>query len=275
MDKVKGLIYGFAIGDALGVPFEFKARDSFVAEGMTGYGTYNQPKGTWSDDTSLLLATCASLKESNKVNLLDLRRRFEQWLFKGEYTVDGHVFGVGIATSQALKTRKGQDDFYSNGNGSLMRILPLAFVACSESDIAAVSSITHGHSISIRACQTLIRIIRELLSGKELREVLLSIDVDEELSRLCELENLSRDDIKSTGYVVDTLEAALWCVLHTTNYKEAVLLAVNLGDDTDTVAAITGGLSGLIYGYDNIPTDWLESLRNKELIERCLFESKV
>ena len=152
-----------------------------------------------------------------------------------------------------------------------MRILPLAFTEASPSDIEAVSSITHAHATSVEACQLYVAIARRLLKGQQLPEILSGLETSTTYARLQTLAELTADDIRSTGYVVDTLEAALWCLLTSTSYPETVLKAVNLGDDTDTVAAVAGGLAGIIYGLEGIPDNWLAQLRNKELLESCLF----
>ncbi|WP_128835350.1 ADP-ribosylglycohydrolase family protein, partial [Streptococcus sp. DD11] len=244
---------------------------SFTADAMVGYGSHQQPAGTWSDDTSLVLATCASIRDRGGIDPADMQRRFRSWLFEGAYTADGQTFDVGHATRQALMLGYGLSDVFSNGNGSLMRILPLAFTAADRADIQAVSSITHAHALSIEACQIYIDIARQLLAGRHLPQILTGLQVSSAFSRLKELAQLPQTAIRSSGYVVDTLEAALWCLLQTTAYSEAVLKAVNLGDDTDTVASVTGGLAGLIYGLEAIPQVWLQQLRNRELLDSCLF----
>lgn len=254
MSKLRDAIYGFAVADALGVPFEFKERGSFCCKDMVGFGTWNKEAGTWSDDTSMTLATCKSIKDKGYIDIDDIRKNFKEWLFNGEFTADGEVFDVGTTTREALQLNRGLSDFYSNGNGSLMRILPIAFIDASDEKIEEVSRITHAHEISRKACVDYVHIARKLISGEKLK-----------------LENKSMDEVKSTGFVLHTLDASLWCILNTDNYKDAVLKAVNLGDDTDTTAAVTGGLAGIIYGYNAIPREWIEKLKNKKLIEDCLF----
>ena len=271
MGKVRDAIYGLAVADALGVPFEFMDRGSFEAVGMTGFGTHLQKPGTWSDDTSMTLATCASIKEHGWIDIADIRKRFEDWLFNSEYTVDNYVFDCGIATGEALRTGKGRTNIRSNGNGSLMRMIPLAFVECDFDMISEVSGITHGHIISKIGCNIYVYVAKRLLAGYKLSDIVKELICEEPYERLHKIDELEEDQIKSSGYVVDTLEAALWCLLKTDNYKDAILKAVNLGDDTDTVAAVTGGLAGIMYGYGSIPKEWLETLRGKEIIERCLF----
>ena len=256
MDKLKSAIYGLAVGDALGVPFEFKERGTFRCEGMTGYGTWNRAPGTWSDDTSMTLATLESIKETGRIDPLDMKERFCDWLHKGKYTADGDTFDVGTTTRMALDRGSGLDDYYSNGNGSLMRILPLAFTDATDDEIRAVSAITHAHKISTDACIEYVHLARQLIDGKPIN--------------YGEIKNKAADEIKSSGFVLHTLEASIWCLLNTNSYEEAVLAAVNLGEDTDTTAAVVGGLAGIVYGYDSIPGDWIEELKNKELIDSII-----
>jgi hypothetical protein len=245
--SLKAAVYGLAVADALGVPYEFLTRGSFKAIEMVGYGSHQQPAGTWSDDTSLVLATCDSIREKGKIDPVDMQQRFKHWLFEGAYTPDGLTFDVGNATREAL----------TSGHGL--------------SDIEAVSSITHAHATSVEACLLYVAIARRLLKGQQLPEILLGLETSTTYARLQTLADLTEDDIRSSGYVVDTLEAALWCLLTSTSYPETVLKAVNLGDDTDTVAAVAGGLAGIIYGLEGIPDNWLAQLRHKELLESCLF----
>ncbi|NMD38892.1 MAG: ADP-ribosylglycohydrolase [Christensenellaceae bacterium] len=278
-NKLKDAIFGFAIADATGVPYEFKPRGNFKATDMVGYGTYNLVEGTWSDDTSMTIVTCHSIKEKGFVDLKDLMEKFSNWFYKGEYTPFGEVFDIGITTRKAIFNynngksidKCGLIGEFDNGNGSLMRILPLAFTDCDTNIIDKVSSLTHAHEISKEACRIYVKIARDLLNGIELKDSLKNIETGKTYERLKYLEKLSENEIKSTGYVVDTIEASLWCVLQTDNYKDCVLKAVNLGNDTDTVAAIAGGLAGIIYGLDNIPNEWITKLKNKQLIENCLF----
>lgn len=260
MTKLRDAIYGLAVADALGVPFEFKERGTFICQDMVGFGTWNKEAGTWSDDTSMTLATCKSIKDKGRVDIEDIRKNFKAWLFDDAFTADGKVFDVGGTTREALTLNRGMDDYYSNGNGSLMRILPLAFTNASDEEIEKVSSITHAHEISRKACLDYVHIARKLIAGEKLE----SLGLDD-------LKNKSEEEIKSTGFVLHTLEASLWCILKTNNYRDAVLKAVNLGDDTDTTGAVTGGLAGIIYGFDEIPKEWIDKLKNKDLIEDCLF----
>lgn len=286
----KNIIIGCAVGDALGVPFEFLHRDTFHCVDMVGYGTHNQPKGAWSDDTSMLLCLAKQIAEGFSIS--KLANKFVDWFTKGEYTANGYVFDFGGTTAKAItKIKKGVKpvdaggkNIFDNGNGSLMRIAPLVLllykydVKCKYKICKAVSSITHGHEISIAACVIFIEFILELISGvnkhtaynntinkiKNDYKNYISEDVLNEF-RL-DVQTLDREEIKSSGYVIDTLEASIWSFLNGNSYEECVLNAVNLGDDTDTVGAITGVLAGVYYGYETIPTKWVMSLQNKQLL---------
>ncbi|MCM3588392.1 ADP-ribosylglycohydrolase family protein [Mesobacillus maritimus] len=269
--RLKDAIYGLAVADALGVPYEFKQRGTYQCTDMIGYGTWNQPKGTWSDDTSMTIATCKSIKDKQQVDPEDIMENFKLWYRKAEFTPHHEVFDIGATTQYALSTGKGVNDLNANGNGSLMRILPLAFTACTEEEIREVSSLTHAHEWSTKACVIYVTIAKKLLNGENIDEILRNINLRDPYNRLPSISELRDADIKSTGFVVDTLEAALWCITTTNSYQESVLKAVNLGSDTDTVAAVAGGLAVIMYGIENIPNKWIEELANKELINECLF----
>ena len=294
----KNILLGTAIGDALGVPVEFEHRQELEKNpvvGMREYGTHNQPKGTWSDDSSLALCLAESL--CNGYNLNDIADKFIRWYYDGYCTPYGRVFDVGITTARAISNLQsgikpnlaGMDRERDNGNGSLMRILPLVpyILNMEEEDrfriIGEVSSLTHRHPRSILACIALCEFAIQYIdlqaverAYQAMQQTILQllkkemfIEEDIPFERLIglsyeEFKAIELKDIRSTGYVIDTLEASLWCVFNTTNYKDAVLKAVNLGDDTDTVGAITGGLAGIIYGYDTIPSEWLEVLVRKD-----------
>lgn len=267
--KLKDSIYGLAIGDALGVPYEFETRGTFSCTDMIGYGTYNQPEGTWSDDTSMTIATCKSIKNRNCIDLKDIREQFERWLFDHEFTANGDLFDCGNTCYFAIKNKIGQNGEFSNGNGSLMRIIPLAFVKnVTDQEIRDVSAITHAHNISTDVCVKYVHIAKKLLNNSDVKEAIREV-ISTDFLR--DLQTSKEDSIKSDGYVVNSFNASLWCLVNTNSYKECVLKAVNLGDDTDTTAAIAGALAGIIYGYDNIPKEWIEKLKGKSIIENCLF----
>lgn len=255
-DRIRSLVYGLAIGDALGVPYEFMPRGTFECEDMSGHGTHDQPAGTWSDDTSMTLATIDSLATKRGFDARDMRARFEQWLFGGLYTCDGYVFDCGSTTSEALRTGSGMGGERDNGNGSLMRILPLALMpGVLGGDVREASAITHAHDTSKRACMELVMTARQVMDGERPVSIF-----------------TSRDQVPSGGYVLDTLSASRWCVATSESYEEAVLKAVNLGGDTDTTAAVTGGLAGLLWGHEAIPERWVAGVRGRWLLEKAIAE---
>lgn len=257
--SVRDCIYGQAVADALGVPYEFRPRGTFLCTGMVGHGSHNQPAGTWSDDTSMALAICDSYRELGRIDVEDIRARFVRWYRQGAYTVDG-LFDIGNATRAALERGHGLSGEWDNGNGSLMRTVPLAYTDATDDEVRAVSAITHAHAVSTEACVAMVGIARRLILGEPVADV------------LGEGYASKREGaISSSGYVLDTYEAALWCLATTSSYRDCVLKAVNLGDDTDTTAAVAGALAGIVYGMDDIPPDWLERLRGIATIESCLF----
>lgn len=251
---LRDAVYGLAMGDALGVPYEFLPRGSFECAGMTGHGTHDQPAGTFSDDTSMTLATCDSIRACGDIDVADMRSRFEDWLFHGAYAVDGRVFDFGGTTARALRSGRGCAGERDNGNGSLMRIAPLAFTGATDDEIREVSAITHAHELSRDLCVQYVHLLRAVARGERPEELAAYEGTD-----------------ASGGYVADTYAAALWCLANTSDYVGCVLAAVNLGSDTDTTAAVAGALAGALYGAGSIPKNWLETLRGKDIIERCLF----
>ncbi len=271
--ELADIVYGAAVGDAVGVPYEGFSRHTFFCTGMDGYGAHMQPAGTFSDDTSMMLALCDSIRAcEGAIDTADMRERFRAWLNQGAYTCSPSAFGVGRTTAIALDQGFGLSDVHSNGNGSLMRTLPLALTNATDSEIAAVSAITHAHPLSEEACVVAVRIARDLIKGKSLEEALSTLTCkNEELSRVAHILEYSQDDISSSGYVVSTLEAALWCLGVTSSYEECVLEAVNLGGDSDTTACVAGAFAGIVYGKRAIPAEWLDDLRGKGVIESCLF----
>lgn len=299
-NKVKAGILGVCIGDALGVPVEFKKREDlkrFPVTKMLEYMSWNQPKGTWSDDSSLTL--CLADELSKGYDLEKIGQSFVKWNKYGHWTAHGRLFDIGGTTRHSLaRLMKGESARFSgnifeedNGNGSLMRILPLAFYLENESDfqklyltVKEVSAITHGHFRSVFACFIYVIFAIQLLKGKNKREAytytqkLVLKYAEEQGFNPKEIELFNRvllndvstypeDEIKSGGYVLHSLEASLWCFLNSESYSEAVLKAVNLGEDTDTTGAITGGIAGIYYGYENIPQEWISELVRKDDIE--------
>lgn len=295
--QTQALIYGLAVGDALGVPVEFYIRDTFQITDMAGYGTHNQPLGTWSDDTSLTLALLEHLSEGS--DLPALMDKFVAYR-EGYLTPYNHCFDIGNATNQAISrylggaspVNSGGADERDNGNGALMRISPLAVLLIGEEDfslkakvIEKYTRITHAHPRSLVGSIIYVQVLIGLLSGLDLpttlrqtKELLLEyLATDPVLAaefEQCYLEIFSpkfllkpRAEVRSTGYVVDSLKAAIWCVGTTADFPSAVLQAVNLGEDTDTIGAITGTLAAAIYQLSGIPENWLNRLAAKSLID--------
>lgn len=276
-NKVYDAVMGLAVGDALGVPVEFKARDTFHVTYMEGFGTHDQPAGTWSDDTSMTLATMDSIVKCGRIDPEDIMKNFVKWFKYAEFTATGSVFDIGGTTKRAICGFINRGSICDSGyrakqdrNGSLMRILPLAFFPSSMKDINDVSDITHPNGTAKRACRLYVGTAEQLLKGQTLSWCLGYSGIwTTEFERIARIDRLSRDDIRSTGNVVDTLEAALWCLCHTDSYKSCVLEAVNLGDDTDTIAAVAGGLAGILYGTggeNGIPLEWIGRLARKDYI---------
>ena len=301
--QIRAALLGLAVGDALGVPVEFESRarrrlDPVVA--MRAYGTHQQPAGTWSDDAALTFCLAETLADG--FTLRRLARNCCRWYYDNFWTPHGTVFDIGVTTQEALHQLQanpegsplaGGTDEYSNGNGALMRILPLAFyqpgapLAARFGLISAVAAVTHGHVRSAVACFLYLEMAGYLRAGQspaaayallcvaapaQLRELAIPVREADQFAVLLSgrLPDLPAQTINSGGYVLHTLEAALWCLLRHETYAATVLAAVNLGDDTDTTAAVAGGLAGLYYGEAAIPTEWLQVLaRRADVEELC------
>ncbi len=302
-ERILGGLWGALIGDALGVPVEFKDRATVQGDpvvGMRGYGSHRQPPGTWSDDGSLTLCSVESLV-SCEFDIQDMGRRFVEWMYQGRWTAWGEPFDIGAATSDALiriangtpAAEAGSRDEYSNGNGSLMRILPVVLRFASEPidifsrRIERASAITHGHERSRLACVLYGLVARQLLTGCEPWSALNTArqefkDRYEQSAAFTRFRSYLADDFRSlpegeivsTGYVIHTLHASLWCLLTTQSYHECVLKAVNLGGDTDTTGCVAGGLAGVAYGVKSIPVEWIAQLARKGDLD-CLFHEFV
>ena len=296
---IKDILYGICVGDALGVPVEFESRD-FLKKNpvvkMQSGGVHEQVEGVWSDDSSLTFCLAETIAEGYSINLL--AEKFIAWKYKAYWTATGEVFDIGNATSWAISNlskgistiEAGGKNDSDNGNGSLMRILPLVIMLKDLSIeerfklTIEVSSITHAHPRSVMACFYYLEFALELINGKdkfkiyeELKDEVLDFfnsntDFKKEahhFDRLLKenIHELDEDSIQSSGYVIHTLGASIWCLLTTNAYEEAVFKAVNLGEDTDTTGAVTGGLAGLLYGYDSIPVEWINTIKSKNAID--------
>lgn len=296
--QVESALIGLAIGDALGVPVEFMSREYLQkkpVKDMLAFGTHYQPVGTFSDDSSLTFCLAESLTSGFDLNII--AHNFIKWYQNAYWTATGEVFDIGKGTREAIHNLidgcqpdlAGGYEESNNGNGSLMRILPLVFYLKNKplyerfQLIKKVSSITHQHIRSVMACFYYLEFAYKLLEKKDkftiynqlknevstyFESLALNPNEISKFDRLLKhnIYELNENDIQSSGYVVHTLEASIWCIMTTSNYKEAVLKAVNLGNDTDTTASVTGGLAGLIYGIENIPQQWIKQLACKNEI---------
>jgi ADP-ribosyl-[dinitrogen reductase] hydrolase len=282
-ERAIGALLGLAVGDALGTTLEFSFRDSRDRiSDMVGGGPFTLEPGQWTDDTSMALALADSLIACDGLDERDLMIRFVSWRDEGAYSSNGRCFDVGYTVSAALSRFKrtgdpiaGSTDPRTAGNGSLMRLAPIAIGFWNDEgqrrDGAARQSLTtHGAPEAVDACIAFADILAEAIAGRQRSEVLLRTDE----GRAGQIEAIiagswrgkSRPEIQSSGYVAHSLEAALWCVGRTGGFEEAVLLAANLGGDADTTTAITGQLAGAIYGYQAIPRSWLGKLTGQGVI---------
>ena len=300
-------ILGLAVADAVGVPYEFLSRDDIArhpATDMTEYGTHLQPKGTWSDDTSMTLALIDALtKSEGEIDYKKIADNFADWVQHAAFTAHNEVFDIGGTCFRAIRRHIenpdlpawecGEKSGQSSGNGALMRILPLAFwlhrkfgedfieVSEARKVICRVTAITHANACCALANLIYVTFAGQLISGQEkktawyrtLEKIPAVIDADPWLqtaahsyARLLSNGFLQTpiEDLSGSGYVVHTLESAVWCFMNTPDYRTCVLKAINLGEDTDTTAAVAGGLAGLYYGDGSIPPQWLEALAKRE-----------
>jgi ADP-ribosylglycohydrolase len=304
-------LFGFALADAYGVPFEFEPRYYATLhnmnKSMVGYGSHCQPPGTWSDDTSMVLATMDILSswdtlidlkkgEFDEELLHNLMEAFKDWRYNGRYGCYGECFDLGFTTDTAIKQYEqnrnprtcGQAQEFNCGNGSLMRIFPLAYLInqlphykrYNWCDI--FSSLTHAHPLTSLCSFFYLEMYLSILDGSQLNvaiedaieavkimriaDTFRTIDLGK-CSRILknELKGLEVSEIKSTGYVVDTLEAVIWCLAKGTCYQSSVHLAITLGNDTDTIAALVGAIAAIIY-KEPFPLEWMEELKNTDLL---------
>lgn len=308
MTKIRDGLYGLCVADALGVPAECRTREDLRENpitGMSGDGVHGQGIGFWSDDSSMTLCLAKSIAESGYFHTHDIMERFRQWFETGAYTPGGTCFDFGHTCAKAIHRYQrgvtpalcGSNKREENGNGSLMRILPLAFVLYGKygknvayssqamADIHTISGLTHRHPLAQSACGIYISIACHILSGETIPMAVYD-GVEKALEwygshsrfqpwveswkSLAFVAQREESSIRSGSYVVESLEAALWCLLRTESYRDCVLRCVNLGYDTDSTAAIAGGLAGLYYGYSAIPREWLSLLAGKEIIEDCV-----
>ena len=296
---IRSAILGVAVGDALGVPVEFyvrEARRQDPVTGMRGGGFHGQKPGTWSDDTSMTLALMDSLTHKG-FNAEDQMRRYADWLRNAKYTAWDDVFDVGSTTADAIDksysgaplNQCGSRDENCCGNGSLMRIMPMALYLYGTGRgelndetallIHASSALTHAHPRCLMACGIYCAVVFRLCAGEEIRAAVqngLRDALDyyagqkafagemDKFRSLTTIGTWPEQMLRGSGYVLHTLQSSLWCLLTTESYADCVLKAVNLGEDTGTTAAVAGGLAGLYYGEESIPAEWLDVLARRE-----------
>ena len=284
LDRAKGALIGLALGDALGTTLEFSGRDTLPrVTDLVGGGPFGLAPGQWTDDTSMALCLADSLLDRGGVDPRDLMERFCKWHKRGHNSVTGICFDIGETTKAALRSFRatgvplsGSTDPDTAGNGSIMRLSPVAIRwwrdPAKAIDAARLQSrTTHGAVQAVEACALFAELLVEAIAGRPKESVLGSRewDGDPGIAKVAAGSWLTKERaaISSSGYVVHTLEAALWCVGRTDSVADALVLAANLGDDADTVGAVTGQLAGALWGVSGVPAAWLDRLSWRERME--------
>lgn len=287
--RFRGALLGLACGDALGTSVEFRPRGSFTPlEDMIGQGMFNLRAGDWTDDMSMALCLARSLVETGRFDARDQMQRYVRWWREGYLSSTGECFDIGITVRTALarfersgEPMAGSLDPGSAGNGSLMRLAPVPmFFAPDRARAihfsAESSRTTHGCVEAVDACRLFGAMLVRALAGADRDDVLAAAEdlagtpaLAPAIAAIARAGYRAKAErqVKGSGYVVLSLEAALWSFATTTNYRDAVLRAANLGEDADTTAAICGQLAGAVYGEDAIPESWREKLAMRALIE--------
>ena len=288
-DRYRGSLVGLAVGDAHGTTVEFKRPGTFVpVTDITGGGLFGLAPGEWTDDTSMALCLAASLLEQQGFDPNDQMQRYVRWYREGYFSCTGHCFDIGNTVAAALGRFEKNGDPYAGskdpstaGNGSIMRLAPVALFYGAQPvkavQFAAQSSLTtHGAVAAVEACEYLARLIvgalnghdKEALVGAEdsLIQLLRDATYESSIARVAggSFRDKKPPDIKGTGYVVESLEAALWAFWSTDSFEDGALAAVNLGDDADTTGAVYGQLAGAYYGIDAISSDWVEKIAMRD-----------
>lgn len=287
LDRARGALLGLAVGDALGATLEFEPRDAHPHHTeMLGGGPYILAPGQWTDDTAMALALADSLLAAREqgapgdFNPRDLAERFVAWWRKGEYSCTGSCFDIGMTTAAALARFEQTGDPYAGssnprdaGNGSVMRVAPVALFALDDAEAADRSArdqslITHAAPQAVEACAFFVQLLRAAIQGQTdvLRPRDWAGDAAIRAIATGSWRSKPRSEIRSTGFVIDTLEAALWSIGSTDSFEDALVLAVNLGGDADTVGAVTGQLAGALYGACAIPERWFMPLAWRDRI---------
>jgi ADP-ribosyl-[dinitrogen reductase] hydrolase len=288
-NKLQGCLLGLACGDAVGASVEFLPRGRFKPlTDMLGGGKFQLKAGMWTDDTSMSLCLAESLIICKGFDADDQMQRYLRWIDEGYYSSKDYAVGLGKTIINSLfRYRKtgnpysGRTESRYSGNGSLMRLAPIAIYyqnnlleACKYASLS--SQTTHASAECIQACQYFCHILLNAFIAENKYQVFES-RTNLDLACLtsivsCDFMKKSVDEIKGSGFVLESLEAALWAFWHTNNFKDAVLAAANLGDDADTTAAICGQLAGAYYGIDHIPVEWLRKLHRKNDIQNLVIK---
>jgi ADP-ribosylglycohydrolase len=286
-NRYRGALLGLAAGDALGTTLEFKPPGTFAAiTDMVGGGPFNLQPGQWTDDTSMALCLGESLAQCQGFDPIDQMKRYVRWWQDGYLSATGRCFDIGMTVCAALskytKTGEpfsGSTDLRSAGNGSLMRLAPIPMMYRASPELAIYyasgsSRTTHAAPAAIDACKFYAALIVGALKGHS-KEELLSPDsypgaLVPEIAGIAagSFKEKNPPAIAGTGYVVKSLEAALWAFYRSSSFQEGALLAANLGDDADTTAAVFGQLAGAFYGASGIPAKWLAKLAMRDFIEK-------
>ncbi|MCG7562921.1 ADP-ribosylglycohydrolase family protein [Pseudoalteromonas sp. McH1-42] len=276
-DRIIGSLVGLACGDAVGTALEFASRGSFEPiEDMVGGGPFNLKKGQWTDDTSMALCLAHSLLRKKAFDPTDQMNRYCDWYRDGYMSSNGKCFDIGMTVSDALRkyleTRNpfsGSIDQFSSGNGSIMRLAPIPIYYFGDIDACIKyagesSRTTHGSPLCIESCELFGYLIHKAFNANSKNEIFQAIPGNfcAELLPISEFSfnTLEYMELTGSGYVIESLISALWCFYHGENFKDAILLAANIGNDADTTAAICGQIAGAYYGYSDIPKEWRESI---------------
>jgi len=286
-DRMRGCLLGLAVGDAVGTAVEFKPRGTFPpVTDMVGGGPFRLKPGQWTDDTSLALCLAESLIERRGFDPRDQMRRYVRWYRHGHLSSTGECFDIGGTTGSALrlfeqtgKAFAGPTDPHRAGNGSIMRLAPVPMFYYPDIEkaieFAGLSSrTTHGATECVDACRLFALILIKALGGHEKKDVLvgrgrlLRETLCDRIEAIACGSYTAKDEnrIRGTGYVVESLEAGLWSFAQSDNFRDAILTAVNLGDDSDTTAAVCGQVAGAFYGESGIPSEWLGKLCMRDTI---------
>lgn len=285
LERFRGCLTGLACGDAVGTTVEFRPRGSFApVTDMTGGGPFALAPGQWTDDTSMALCLATSLVERNRFDPVDQMRRYCRWMEEGYLSSTGNCFDIGTTVADALARFRetgdaysGDSDPYTAGNGCLMRLAPVPMFYFPDRQTVIEQSgrsarTTHGASECIEASRLFGAILFQALSGADKESILIGHDITDlqspGLAAIARGDYRAKDSdgIRGSGYVVDSLEAALWCFARSEAFEQAILLAANLGDDADTTAAICGQVAGAFYGESGIPAHWRDRVAMRDEI---------